>query len=72
MQTESLFEEALRPSPVDRVKLMDLLFDSFQHNGTRTAHEKAWAEHAENICTQIDTEMMPLHSLESVVFELNK
>ena len=72
MQTESLFKEALQLSPVDRVKLMDLLFDSFDHNRMHTVHEAAWAGHAEEICDQIDRETMPLHSLESVLAELNK
>jgi hypothetical protein len=72
MQTESLFEEALRLSPVDRVKLMDLLFESFNHNGARTAHEIAWAEHAEDVCSQIDSKKTPLYTLESVMSELNQ
>jgi hypothetical protein len=72
MQADNLFKEALQLSPVDRVKLMDLLFDSFHQNGAHTAHEVAWAEHAEDVCTEIDSKAMPLHTLESVLFELNK
>lgn len=72
MQTESLFKEALLLSPVDRVKLMDLLIDSFQHDEASSKHEFVWAEHAENICTEIDKNRVKLHSLESVLAELNK
>lgn len=72
MQTESLFKEALLLSPVDRVKLMDLLIDSFQHDEASSEHELAWAEHAENICIEIDKNRVELHSLESVLAELNK
>lgn len=72
MQIESLFKEALQLSPVERVKLMDLLMDSFHQNGARTAHELAWAEHAEDVCSQIDNKTTPLHTLESVLAELNQ
>lgn len=72
MQTDILFKEALRLSPFDKVKLMDLLFDSFQQNKAPTEHELAWAEHAEKVCTQIDNEEMPLHTIESVLSELNQ
>jgi hypothetical protein len=72
MQTDILFKEALRLSPVDKVKLMDLLFDSFQQHKASTAHELAWAEHAEKVCTQIDNQEMPLYTLEAVLSELNQ
>lgn len=72
MQAESLFKEALLLSPVDRVKLMDLLIDSFQCNEAAVQHELAWAKYAENICTEIDKSGVELHSLESVLSELNK
>ena len=72
MQAESLFKEALRLSPIDRVKLMDLLLESFHHDLDRAEHEVAWEDHAEMICSKIDSKVMPLHTLESVLSELNK
>jgi len=46
--------------------------DSFHQNGARTDHDLAWAAHAEAVCSQIDKERTPLHTLESVLAELNQ
>ena len=70
MQAESVFKEALHLSPVDKVRLMDLLLGSF--NASQTGgHEQAWAEHAERVCDEVDAGAK-LYSLESVLGELNR
>jgi uncharacterized protein YdaL len=70
MQADVVFKEALHLSPVDRVRLMDLLLGSFnaQHS---TVHEQAWANHAEQVCDEVDAGAK-LYSLESVLGELNQ
>ncbi|MDR9498175.1 MAG: addiction module protein [Hydrogenovibrio sp.] len=72
MQSETLFKEALQLSPLDKVKLMELLFDSFHANLDQTEHEQQWAHHAEQICDRIDQNKMPMHTVESVLSELNQ
>jgi hypothetical protein len=70
MQVDIVFKEALHLSPVDKVKLMDLLLRSF--NGPQAdEHEQAWALHAEQICDEVDAGAK-LYTLESVLRELNQ
>ena len=70
MQTDILFKEALHLSPVDKVKLMDLLMGSFVTKSI-DIHEQDWAEHAEKVCDEVDAGAN-LHSLESIINELNQ
>ena len=70
MQADIVFKEALQLSPVDRVRLMDLLLGSF--NAPHSAeYDQAWANHAEQICDEVDAGAK-LYSLESVLGELNQ
>ena len=70
MQADIIFKEALHLSPVDKVKLMDLLLGSFN---TQQAgdHEQAWASHAERVCDDVDSGAK-IYSLEFVMHELNQ
>ena len=70
MQADIVFKEALHLSPVDKVRLMDLLLGSF-NNQQLDEHVQAWASHAEGICDDLDAGAR-LHSLESVLVELNQ
>lgn len=72
MQSEVLFKEALQLSPLDKAKLMELLFDSFNTKTDHIVHEQQWATHAEEVCDLIDQNKMPLHSVESVLEALNQ
>lgn len=70
MQADMVFQEALHLSPVDKVKLMDLLLNSF--NGVKSMeHEASWVLHAEKICDEVDAGAQ-LYSLESVLKDLNQ
>ncbi|HEY9017382.1 addiction module protein [Thiomicrospira sp.] len=70
MQAEILFKEALHLSPIDRVKLVELLMDSFTSKPV-DEHEQAWATYAESVCDEVDAGAT-LHSLDSVMRELNQ
>jgi uncharacterized protein YdaL len=70
MQANTVFKEALDLSPVDKVKLMDLLLGSF-NSEQAGEHEQAWANHAERVCDEVDAGAM-LYSLETVMRELNQ
>lgn len=70
MQATTVFQEALHLSPIDKVKLLDLLMASFTTQETE-GHEQLWANYAEAVCDQIDAGL-PLYSLDTVVSELNR
>lgn len=70
MQTELLFDQALHLSPVDKVKLIDLLMVSFNKAEALT-HQQAWAKHAERVCDEVDAGAK-LYTLDSVMHELNQ
>lgn len=70
MQAVNVFQEALHLSPIDKVKLLDLLMASFTNQKTE-GHEQAWANYAESVCDQVDAGL-PLYSLDVVVSELNR
>ena len=71
MQTEALFHEALKLAPLEKARLLDLLFNSFA-GAHEQAHEQAWAEHAERLCDQADAGQLPMRSIESVIASLNQ
>ncbi len=71
MQADVVFKEALHLSPVDKVKLMDLLLGSFNNDEQAVEHEQAWATHAERVCDEVDAGAK-LYSLETVMRELNQ
>ena len=70
MQTELLFDQALHLSPVDKVKLIDLLMVSFNKAEALT-HQQAWANHAEQVCDEVDAGAK-LYTLDSVMCDLNQ
>jgi hypothetical protein len=70
MQVVSVFQEALHLSPLDKVRLLDLLMASFTHQKPE-GHEQAWESYAEMVCDQVDAGM-PLHNLDTVIAELNR
>ncbi len=70
MQANTVFKEALDLSPLDKVKLVDLLLGSFSAQQS-AEHEHAWANHAERVCDEVDAGAK-LYSLKSVLAELNQ
>lgn len=49
MQAVNVFQEALHLSPIDKVKLLDLLMASFT-NQKIEGHEQTWVNYAESVC----------------------
>jgi hypothetical protein len=71
MQTDVLFNEALRLAPLDKARLLDLLFNSFSDT-LQQNHEQAWAEQAEKLCDQVDAGQMKMHSIDDVIASFNQ
>lgn len=53
MQAMTVFQQALDLSPLDKVRLLDLLMASFSHQKNE-GHEQAWESYAEMVCDQVD------------------